>query len=166
MEVCLPSLLNPPHSLPLVLSLNSEAPNGDQTINDPFLSLLDQQLQGVSSSLLVCKWPVTLTSCFFVTLLSWEMAGDKGGWLQAVWVPIVGMLMTLVIRVCDHLSLPRSYLQCWSPHSPFLLTRLSLPRHNDDPKADIASTLEFVPSSLHQPSPEGSPSAALEENPT
>jgi hypothetical protein len=73
-----------------------------EPLQDPFLQLLNQQLRGVNSSLVVCKWPVTLTSCFFLTLLCWDMAGDKGGWSQALWVPIVGVVMIMTIWLLDH----------------------------------------------------------------
>jgi hypothetical protein len=65
------------------------------------MNLLNQQLQGFHSSVLVCKWPVTLTSCFFITLLCWEMAGDRGGWDRALWVPVVGVVMVLIIGMWD-----------------------------------------------------------------
>jgi hypothetical protein len=112
---------------------------------DPFARLLSEQLQGVHSSLLVCKWPVTLASCFFVTVLCWDMAGDKGGWLQAVWVPIVGVAMALVIGVCDHVLLSGAHTNwSWSPH---LSSLFSSPR---DTHPDNARSLELVDSSLHQ----------------
>jgi hypothetical protein len=64
-------------------------------------NLLNQQLQDVHSFFLVCKWPVTLTSCFFITLLCWEMAGDHGGWDRALWVPVVGLVLVLIIWIWD-----------------------------------------------------------------
>jgi hypothetical protein len=120
-----------------------------KNIEDPLLQLLNQQLQGVNTSLVVCKWPVTLTSCFFLTLLCWDMAGDKGGWSQALWVPIVGVVMPLLIWVCDRML-------SWSSHFRFFSTTRpsSLP---SDVNQDPIHTLELVHSSLHQfPVPQGS----------
>jgi hypothetical protein len=73
-----------------------------QTV-DPFLTLLDHQLRGVNSSLVVCKWPIIFTSCFFVTMLCWDMVGDEVGWEQGLWVPIAGVLMLLTVWIWDHL---------------------------------------------------------------
>jgi hypothetical protein len=65
------------------------------------MKMLNEQLSGVHSSLLVCKWPVTLTSSVFITLLCWEMAGDNGGWFRAIWVPIVGFGSVMILMIWD-----------------------------------------------------------------
>jgi hypothetical protein len=129
-------------------TMAEELKNNHKTIiDDPLLHLLDQQLQGVHSSLLVCKWPVALMSCFFVTLLCWDMAGDKGGWSQALWVPIVGVAMVLAIWVWDRLWIPGSHGTACH--------RFSLP-HDHHPSSTstlrpgTGNSLEFVRSSLHQ----------------
>jgi hypothetical protein len=131
-----------------------EAQNRDQKSNDdPFLCLLNHQLRGANSSLLICKWPVTLTSCFFVTLLAWDMAGDKGGWFQALWVLMGGVAITIAIwlwgqliqfRVLSWTHLPVFFSCCSSLHPN------DHPRQqpNHDPKAPVGS-LEIVRSSLH-----------------
>jgi hypothetical protein len=108
-------------------------------IEDQLLLLLDQQLHGVTSSLLVCKWPIILTSCFFVTLLCWDMAGDQGGWLQAVWVPIAGVVIATWIWVWDRVLISSGNAeQKWI--LPFLSSSLHQSNHS----------LEIVHSSLHQ----------------
>jgi hypothetical protein len=133
-------------SLYFLLISSSLIAEADKIVDDPLLRLLDQQLQSVNTSVLVCKWPVTLVSCFFVTLLSWDMAGDKGGWLQALWVPIVGLVMPLVIWICDRLLMTQP-----TDH----------PSSKDNP--DNAHSLEMVLSSLHQsPDLPGDPKAALD----
>jgi hypothetical protein len=128
----------------IVESLNDD----HKTIDDPLLQLLNQQLQGVHSSLLVCKWPVTLMSCFFVTLLCWDMAGDKGGWLRALWVPVVGVVMSLALWVCDRLLVTEAYHRCWSRDASSLLFTCSslCPRSSSLLPADT----ELVSPSLHQ----------------
>jgi hypothetical protein len=72
-------------------------------------------------------------SCFFVTLLCWDMAGDKGGWSQALWVPIAGVAMVLLIWVWDRVLVTGAAhgYGGWSQH---------------------VSSLELVHSSLHQSS--------------
>jgi hypothetical protein len=152
-------------SLPIVRLISSpplflaEAPNDSDLktiIADPLLHLLDQQLQGVHSSLLVCKWPVTLMSCFFVTLLCWDMAGDKGGWSQALWVPIVGVAMVLLIWVWDHLMKTRAADGAWRYVSYLFSSSSSHHSSDHHPSAssicqDTAHSLQLVRPSLHQP---------------
>jgi hypothetical protein len=158
------SFLPAPLLSPLSLSLVAEAPNDSDhktIIADPLLHLLDQQLQGVHSSLLVCKWPVALMSCFFVTLLCWDMAGDKGGWSQALWVPIVGVAMALLIWVWDRVWVTGAAhgYGGWSRHVSSLFPSCSSPlRGNDHHPSSATSTsspdnvhsLQLVRSSLHQ----------------
>jgi hypothetical protein len=65
--------------------------NDDIHKRDFLIALLTQQLQCVNASLVVCKWPLILTSCAFVTVLSWDMVGIKWvgmrlfGFLLLVW---------------------------------------------------------------------------------
>jgi hypothetical protein len=94
-------------------------------------------------------------SCFFVTLLSWDMAGDKGGWLQALWVPIVGAVMALAIWVSDRQLMTGAAQRSWSPRLSSLFSSFSSSLPNDHPP--FASTrhpetdhsIELVLSSLH-----------------
>jgi hypothetical protein len=67
------------------------------------MSYLNQQLHRVNSHLLVCKWPVIITSTCFVTLLCWEMAGDRGGWSQALWAPIMGVVLFAMVWIWDRM---------------------------------------------------------------
>jgi hypothetical protein len=97
-DVLSSSLVSPSSFL---LALNLPDYQCKEINEDQLLLLLDQQLSGVHASLLVCKWPIILTSCFFVTLLCWDMAGDQGGWFSALWVPIVGVVIAMLIRVLD-----------------------------------------------------------------
>jgi hypothetical protein len=80
------------------------------------------------------------------------MAGDKGGWLQALWVPIVGVAMVLVIWVCDRLFTFEAPLPlCWLLHFPLLFSCTSLcPSFRHQPKPDMAHSVEFVHSSSNQ----------------
>jgi hypothetical protein len=83
------------------------------------------------------------------------MAGDKGGWSHALWVPTVGVAMALVIWICDHLFVTGDARRCSLPSF-----RSSLP---DLPsKPDTVTSLEFVQSSLHQISPHQYPSGEEE----
>jgi hypothetical protein len=111
---------------------------------DQLFLLLEHQLHGVSSSLSVCKWPIILTSCFFVTLLGWDIAGDQGGWFEALWVPIVGVVIVTVIWIWDQVSISGE-ISDWA--SSFSFSLCSLNRHSE--VVDVGS-LELVHSSLHQ----------------
>jgi hypothetical protein len=90
----------PPDSL--TQPLGSEETLRTRT-GDGFLDLLNRQVRGVNSSLKVCQWPVIFTSCFFVTLLCWEMVGDEVGWEGGLWVPAVGVAMLLTLGIWDRL---------------------------------------------------------------
>jgi hypothetical protein len=91
------------------------------------LILLEQQLEGVSSYLQLCKWPVILTSTLFTTLISWDMAGDKVGWMKALWVPIVGAVILMTIWFWDH-----------------LLTRKFSERDSLFPSSEASNNLELI----------------------
>jgi hypothetical protein len=111
---------------------------------DGLLLLLDQQVRDVDSSLLVSKWPVILTSCCFVTLMAWEMAGDQEGWFQAKWVPIVGVVISILIWVWDRVLISGVIPnRDWSRRFSDLCSSF-LP--NNRP----AASLEIVHSSLHR----------------
>lgn len=104
-------------------------------MEDRFLILLNLQLDGISS-VIVCKWPIILTSCFFVTLLSWDLVGDEVGWREALWVPVAGAMILVIVWIWDqflvsHLvNLANSHStivsRLSSPHDP-PLTSLSVP---------------------------------------
>jgi hypothetical protein len=139
-------------------SLFAESANENhKTItDDPLFRLLDQQLQGVHASLLVCKWPVTLMSCFFVTLLCWDMAGDKGGWAQALWVPIVGVVVSLVIWIGDRVLMTGAAHESWSRDvsSLFLSCSSLCPNHPHHSPSSSPSSSTLRPGTelvrLHQ----------------
>jgi hypothetical protein len=58
------------------------------------------------------------------------MAGDKGGWLQAVWVVVMGAVMAMAIWLCDRMFppflVPFSSLSTLPPNSDFESVRSSL----------------------------------------
>jgi hypothetical protein len=134
-------------SISVPIALLSLSPD-HKTHEDQLLLLLDQQLHGVNSSLLVCKWPIILTSCFFMTLLGWDMAGDQSGWFHALWVPIVGVAMAMVLWVWDWVLI--------SGKIPADRLSFSLPpsKCHSDPTAALSP--EFIRSSLHEPPPTAS----------
>lgn len=65
------------------------------------LIILGECLKDVIDHFLVCKWLILLTSCLFITLLCWDMVGDKVGWLKAIWVPISGIFMLFIVKLYE-----------------------------------------------------------------
>jgi hypothetical protein len=105
---------------------------GNREEGDILINLLAHQLDGVNTSLLVCKWPLIFTSCSFVTVLCWDMVGDQVGWYEALWVPAAGVVMVGMLCVWDQI-VKKKYLSPIHPPSP----------------AAAANSLELVHSSLH-----------------
>lgn len=123
-------------------------------VEDQLLLLLNRQLQGVNTSLLICKWPVMITSCFFVTLLAWDLASDRVGWFQALWVPVVGFAILMVLWVWDYLSISNGscsrFVSAQAVHS-------SLPNnHQLEQELPLSNLSQEFRSSLHTFPPHGS----------
>jgi hypothetical protein len=121
----------------------------DPLAGDVFLDRLNHQLRDVNTSLIVCKWPAVITSCFFITVLCWEMTGDNVGWEQSAWVPVVGLGIFLIIWIWDRLLVSRvldldQYLSWFISFRPLL----------SNPNAVLPShSTELVRSSLRQSNP-------------
>jgi hypothetical protein len=117
-----------------------------QQSEDGFLILLNQQLSGVSS-LIVCKWPIISTSCFFMTLLCWEMVGDKLGWKAGFWVPVVGVFILLIVWIWDRFLVFHAI--DLAKHHTILTLFFSSP-HLPSPSSDALSSqcVEMAESSL------------------
>lgn len=69
------------------------------------LEEFNQSLDSVCKYLVVCKRPVIFTSCLFITLLCWDMVGDKMGWYKAIWVPLSEVSIVIVIWFLNYISL-------------------------------------------------------------
>lgn len=117
------------------------------SIEDKIVSLLNQLLSDIHTVVLVGKWPIILTSCFFATLLCWDIAGDETGWYGAIWVPLVGVSLPFLAMSFDYAivsQMERLERLIFSPHPP---SRYSL---------------EIVHSSLHISStPSGASGGAI-----
>lgn len=108
--------------------------------HEDILIQLNQQVLSVNTSILVCKWPIIVTSCLFVTLLSWDMAGDEVGWYGSLWVPGTGCLILIVIWMWDWFLLSSN----WN-HEITLNWIISDPKHSPPSPESI----EMIHSSLH-----------------
>jgi hypothetical protein len=121
-----------------------------QQSGDRFLCLLNLQLCDISS-VIVCKWPIIVTSCFFVTLLCWDFVGDEVGWREAFWVPVAGIMMLLIVWIWDHF-LTSHVINLAQNHSNLILSSFfsissSSHDHLPFPTAPAPSPGPAVPSS-------------------
>jgi hypothetical protein len=78
---------------------NLERRSTISVVMDEPLLILDAILRKTVRYESVYIWPIVITSCLFVTCLSWDMAGDRVGWSGAIWVPICGVLMPPVLWI-------------------------------------------------------------------
>lgn len=81
---------------------------------------LNQNVKNVIKYISVCKWPVMFTSCFFITLLCWDMVGDQEGWYQGIWVPISGVIMFFFFLLLNYITTKTNYLKS----SNFLFSKM------------------------------------------
>ena len=54
-------------------------------------------------SVILYKWLVIVTSCLFISLISWDIVGDKEGWYGGIWVPLSGFGMLILLWFLDYL---------------------------------------------------------------
>lgn len=119
--------------------------------DDEFVQLLNHQLQSLDlSDIKVCKWPVICTTCMFMTLLCWDMVGDQVGWYDAIWVPVVGSFILLLLWVWG-LLLDRGVLDRYVSFQLFTPVTVSGHNMSNPPQLQVSSSnsVEFVTSSLH-----------------
>jgi hypothetical protein len=106
-----------PRSLTLTRALTSITFTPSLTTKDYLIPFLNDQLEGTHRYLIVCKWPILLTSTAFMTLLSWDMAADKSGWEDSLWVPMIGCALIAQLWIFDQPPLRERlerYLNvCW-----------------------------------------------------
>lgn len=123
--------------------------NKNHTINElcrkeKILLLLDEQIrmEGIQSSLLICKWPIICISCLFITLLSWDIVGDQVGWYEGLWVPITGVAMISVVWLWDRILISRVFDQHLRYFSRFISPPPTFSSSN-------SHNVEFISSAIH-----------------
>lgn len=119
---------------------------------DPFIPLLNSQVEGVHLYLRASKRPIILTSCFFFTLICWDIAGDKVGWYHSLWVPGSGFLMAVILLLWNRLLLSKlEIFRKLFSNFFFIISKLSsssisstspLPRHHG------SDAVELTPSTI------------------
>jgi hypothetical protein len=86
---------------------------------------LSSCLEGVSGYIQVCKWPILCTSCFFISLVCWDIVGDQIGWKDSLWVPGSSVFVLMIYWAYGRYaqsSFKRAHAQ---PESSSLVTDLS-----------------------------------------
>ena len=51
-----------------------------------------------------CKWMIIGTCTVFLTLLSWDIVGDKESWNKSYWTLFVGLGIITILWIIDYLN--------------------------------------------------------------
>lgn len=78
-------------------------------VDNRFLIELSEDVKNTINSIVMCKWLVVCTSCLFISILCWDMVGDKLGWEKASWVPIVGICILILLWLINYLMTKISF---------------------------------------------------------
>ena len=92
------------------LSTSETLPNDFTLMNISFLQLIEEVNNSIEY-INVCKWLVICTPCLFITILSWDIVGDQSGWYNALWVPLTGISMLIVLRFINQLTMRLSLFE-------------------------------------------------------
>jgi hypothetical protein len=85
-----------------------ENPKKEDMINNPLTRLkIKVEMKNGIKCLESCKWLIMSTSFLFISLLSWDIAGDQEGWEGSYWIPLIGIGILTTLWVLDHLIHPR-----------------------------------------------------------
>jgi hypothetical protein len=75
---------------------------------DRSLGLVERSVGGFGALLSLCVLPVVGISCVFFVFFSWDIAADRLGFVQSVWVPVTAMCIPVVVTLhIKHFVLPR-----------------------------------------------------------
>ena len=75
---------------------------------DQCLSLVETSVQNFEAMLSLCVVPVVAISCVFFVFFSWDIAADRLGFVQSIWVPLIAVAIPFVLvlhvtrTVCKH----------------------------------------------------------------
>ena len=70
----------------------------EERANDAALRALGHQLSEARGIFAICIWPILLCSSFFFIFVSADMAGDRVGWTNGLWIP--ALFCVLPLSVC------------------------------------------------------------------
>lgn len=85
------------NSINSINSINNNNKNYD-VINKLFLEMKENIGNGMEK----CKWLIINTCCLFLTLLSWEIVGDKEEWNKSYWIPGIGVGIIIILLLIDY----------------------------------------------------------------
>ena len=99
-----PSIFNPNNISHLVE--NTVNNNNNNTISRPTShNKFGKHIGNEMKSVLLCKWLVIVTSCLFISLISWDIVGDKEGWYGGIWIPSSGLGMLMLLWLINYLTI-------------------------------------------------------------
>lgn len=64
---------------------------------DQCLCLVETSVQNFGALLSTCVLPVVFISCIFFVFFSWDIAADRLGFVQSIWVPLIAMSIPFVL---------------------------------------------------------------------
>jgi hypothetical protein len=77
------------------------APSPSAIPADLALLALNQSLLDLDSSYYRLIWVVLWSSCFFIAFICWDIAGDKMGALESIWLPCLAVLFVLSLQIFE-----------------------------------------------------------------
>lgn len=85
---------------------NNNKKNYD-VVNKLFLDL-KENIGNAIKCLEKCKWLIINTCCLFLTLLSWDIVGDKEEWNKSYWIPLIGAGIIIILVLIDYITIKLS----------------------------------------------------------
>lgn len=79
---------------------NNNIKNSD-VVNGLLLEMKENIVNGIKC-VDNCKWLIIITSCLFITLLSWDIVGDKKRWDGSYWIPLIGIGIMIILLFIDY----------------------------------------------------------------
>lgn len=79
-------------------------PRTQSTAPDVALLALNQSLFDLDSSYYRLIWVVIWSSCFFIAFICWDIAGDKMGALESIWIPSLAVVFVLSLQLFERFS--------------------------------------------------------------
>jgi hypothetical protein len=64
---------------------------------DQCLSLVETSVQNFEALLSLCIFPVVSVSCVFFVFFSWDIAADRLGFVQSMWVPLIAVAIPFLL---------------------------------------------------------------------
>lgn len=73
--------------------------------------MLHKNLHDLGTSYYNLLWIVLWSSCFFVSFLCWDIAGDTAGALESIWLPILAVSFVLSLQIFERFTSNETLIQ-------------------------------------------------------